>query len=345
VTISSISTASLTSILSQSVNSMQTQLANAELELSTGQDANVGLSLGAEAGQDISLQQQQSFMQTLTSTNNLVATRLSTTQNALSSIQTTAQDFLNSLISNEGSQTSASILQTTATSSLQSMISTLNTTENGDYIFAGTNTSNAPIFGSAASNATAVNSAFSAALSAAGSTASTMSGTDMTNFLTGSSFTGLFTGSDWTSNWSSASDQPLTTQISTSDTETTSVSANQTAFQQLTEAYTMVSSLATQNLSSDAYQAVTTQAQSLVSSAISGLTDIQANVGVVQSDITDSNNQMSAQMTILSTQVTNLESADAYDAATNVNNLQTQIETAYSLTNQLHQLSLVNYIS
>lgn len=350
MTISSISTASLTSLLSQSVNTMQSQLANAEMEVSTGQDADVGLSLGASTGGAISLQQQQSFMQTLTTTNNTATTRLSTTQSTLSNMQTTAQSFLNSLISNQGTQSNSSILQTSATSGLQSLTSDLNSTLSGSYLFAGTNTSNPPItnfFASGASNATAVNNAIQAQFGNPPDFSTTTSA-QMSSFLApGGAFDSLFSG-DWStstgSGWSSASDQTLTSQISNTNTENTSVSANQTAFRQLAEAYTMVSTLGSQNLSSDAYQAMTTQAQSLLSSAIAGLTDIQSNVGVVQASITTSNNQMSAQMTILSTQVDNLESADAYDASTKVNALQTQIQTAYSLTSQLHQLSLVNYL-
>jgi flagellar hook-associated protein 3 FlgL len=296
------------------------------------------------------LQQQQNLMQTLTATNNTTATRLSATQTTLSNIQSTAQDFLNSLIENQGNQTNASILQSSATSGLQSLTSNLNSTLNGDYLFAGTNTANAPItdfFASGSPNAAAVNGAITAQFGSPPDF-STVTGAQMSSFLSsGGSFDSLFTG-DWStstgSGWSSASDQTLTGQISNNETENTSVSANQTAFRQLAEAYTMVSALGSQNLSSDAYQAVVTQAQSLVGSAITGLTDIQSNVGVVQSSITSSNNQMSAQMTILSTQVDNLDNADAYDAATKVNDLQTQIETAYSLTNQLHQLSLVNYL-
>jgi flagellar hook-associated protein 3 FlgL len=165
----------------------------------------------------------------------------------------------------------------------------------------------------------------------------------MTSFLNGQ-FSDLFSTTNWAANWSSASDTTMTNKISDSQTASTSVSANQDAFKQLTEAYTMVSSFAGQNLSTDTYQAVVSKAQSLVSSAINGLTDIQTSVGATQSAITSSNTQMSAQMTILDTQVGNLESTNAYNAATRVNNLQTQIETAYSLTSQLKQLSLVNYL-
>jgi len=325
---------------------MQNQLANAEMELSTGQDANVNLTLGAADGYDISLQQQQSAMQAQTTDNNSAALRLNTTSTTLGDIQSTAQSFLTSLIQNQAGQTTASTIQASATTGLQSLISSLNLTLNGDYIFGGINTANAPItdyFASGSANSTAVNSAIDAQFGNPPDFSTTTSD-QMSSFLSGT-FAGLFTGSSWTSDWSSASSQTLTNQISTSDSQSTSVSANQTAFQQLAEAYTMVSSLGNQNLSLQAYQTVVTQAESLITSAISGLTDIQANVGVVQSAITNSNTQMSAQMTILSTQVDNLQSTDAYDVATKVNNLQTQIETAYSLTNQLKQLSLVNYLS
>jgi len=49
-------------------------------------------------------------------------------------------------------------------------------------------------------------------------------------------------------------------------------------------------------------------------------------------------------MSILTTQISNLEDVNPYEASTQVTNLQTQIETAYSLTAQLQKLSLVNYL-
>jgi flagellar hook-associated protein 3 FlgL len=345
MTISSISTASLTSVLSQSVSSLQVQLAQAETELSTGKDADVGLSLGASISQDLSLQKQQSMLQTITTSNSFTSTRLSTTQNSLSTIQSGAQDFLNSIITNSGSSSTASVLQQSATTGLQSLISGLNTPLNGSYIFSGTNSATKPIsnyFDSSSTSATAVQSAITAQFGSPPDF-STTTASDMTSFLNGQ-FSDLFSTTNWAANWSSASDTTMTNKISDSQTASTSVSANQDAFKQLTEAYTMVSSFAGQNLSTDTYQAVVSKAQSLVSSAINGLTDIQTSVGATQSAITSSNTQMSAQMTILDTQVGNLESTNAYNAATRVNNLQTQIETAYSLTSQLKQLSLVNYL-
>lgn len=151
----------------------------------------------------------------------------------------------------------------------------------------------------------------------------------------------MFQGTNWSTNWSSASSQPLSSQISETQPADTSVSANNTVFRQLAQAYTMIADLGTQNVSSSAYQAVTTTAQCLLTSAISNLVDLQANVGLVQSNIGTATNQMSAQMNILSTRIGNLDNIDPYEVATRVSNLQTQIQTAYSLTAQLQHLSLV----
>src|SRR5215471_14305734 len=92
---------------------------------------------------------------------------------------------------------------------------------------------------------------------------SSITGTSMQNFLA-TQFAALFQGAQWSSNWSSASDQTLTSRISETQTANTSVSANNSAFQQLAQAYTMVADLGAQNLSPLAYQAVVTAAQGLL---------------------------------------------------------------------------------
>jgi flagellin-like hook-associated protein FlgL len=148
----------------------------------------------------------------------------------------------------------------------------------------------------------------------------------------------------WSNSWSSASSQTLTSQISGSQTVNSSVSANSAVFQQLAQAYTMVADLGTQNLNAAAYQAVTSTAQGLLSSAIGSLVNLQASVGVIQSNVSTATNKMSAEMNILSAQIGNLDNVNPYNAATRVNSLQTQIQTAYSLTAQLQHLSLVKYL-
>lgn len=120
---------------------LQSELAASQTELSTGNYADVGLTLGAQTGESVSLQAESAWLQTIADSNTAVATRLSTTQNALGGLQSGAQALLNSLIATNGSKTNASTIQTAGESDLRSLIAGLNTTLSGDYIFGGTNTS------------------------------------------------------------------------------------------------------------------------------------------------------------------------------------------------------------
>ena len=344
-----ISSFSISAMLRQSVLQQQSQLSDALTESSTGRYADVGLQLGASTGQAISLQSQNSVLQTITDTNTTVSSRLSTTQTVLASLQSSAQDFLQSMIQNGGITNGATTLQQTAQANLQSLTANLNTSLNGDYIFAGINTGAAPItdyYSTGAANKTAVDSAFQTAfgMSQSSSGVSGISSTSMQSFLNGT-FDSLFTGSNWSSDWSSASSQTLTNQVSPSDSETTSVSANSPAFQQLAEAYTMMANLGTQSLSQDALQTLVSKAETTLQSGITGLIDLQSGVGNVQSRVSSATDVMSVQMNVLTLQIGNLEDVDSYAAATRVNDLQTQIETAYSLTAKLQGLSLVNYLT
>jgi len=343
-----ISTQAISSSMRQSILQMQSELAASETEVATGNYADIGLSLGATSGEDVSLQAQTSMLQTLMTTNQTIATQLGTTTTTLSSLQSSAQNLLNSLLEGDGSNSNASTIQASGEDDLQGLISSLNSSLNGNYIFAGTNTGTEPVtnyYAAGAANKAAVDNAFQAAfgMSQTSSSVSTISGTNMQNFLD-TQFAPLFQGTNWSTNWSSASSQTLTNQISENQTASTSVSANNPAFQQLAQAYTMVADLGTQNLSSSAYQAVSSTAQSLLTSAISNLTDLQANVGMVQSDVTNANNQMSLQTNILSTQIGNLESVNTYEVSTRITDLQSQIEDSYALTSQLAQLSLVKFL-
>ncbi len=343
-----ISTQTIASLLRQSVLQMQSDLATGETELSTGNYADLGLTLGAQTGESVSLQSENSLLQTITDTNQTASTRLNTTQIILGNLQGSAQSLLNSLLQGDGSTSGAAAIQALGQSNLQNLTSSLNTSLNGDYIFAGTNTGNRPVtdyYAPGAANKAAVDTAFLAAfgMPQTSPSVSTITGPNMQNFLD-NQFASLFQGTNWSSNWSSASSQTLSSQISETQTVNTSVSASNSAFQQLAQAYTMVADLGTQNLNPSAYQAVTSTAQSLLSAAISNLVSLQANVGLVQSKISSATNQMSAQMNILSTQIGNLDNINPYEVATRVNNLQTQIQTAYSLTSQLHHLSLVQYL-
>lgn len=343
-----ISSYSISTALRQSILSEQTSLAQAQQEVSTGTYADVGLSLGAQSSQDIDLRDQESLLKTFSTTNNLAATNLSSAQNALTDFMTSANKMLDALTSSINQNGVGPALQQQAQSALQDLVSGLNSNADGIYLFAGTNTSVAPItdyYASGSANQAAVNSAFSSAFgfSQSDSDVANITPSQMQSFLSGQ-FASLFQGTSWSSDWSSANDTSLTSEISPSQTVPTSVSANNPAFQDLMQAYTMLASVGTQNLSSATLQTVVSNAENLLNNGIAALTNVQANLGTSQNAITDANNQMTVEMNVLSTQIGNLEGVDPLQASTEVTNLQTQIETSYELTSQLSQLSLVKYL-
>jgi flagellar hook-associated protein 3 FlgL len=345
-----ISTLAMTSSMRQSILGMQTDLAKAQKEQASGRLADVGLSLGSETGQTFSLRAEQSRLQTITDTNTVVSTRLGTTVQALTGIQQTAQTFLNDLTSDQTGQTSAAVIQQSATNGLQSLIAGLNTSLGGQYTFAGVNTDVKPItdyFANPPSaNKQAVDNAFLTTFGFAQSSpqVATIAPAAMQSFID-NQLTPLFQGANWSSDWSSASSQVIRSRISPTELVDTSVSANESGMQKLAMAYTMVSDLGIQNMNSSTQQVVLQAATSTGGVAVQDLTNIQANVGLTQQRISTANDQMTVQMNILTAQDGSLENVDPYLTATRVNNLTTQIETAYQLTAQMQQLSLAKYLS
>jgi flagellar hook-associated protein 3 FlgL len=107
----------------------------------------------------------------------------------------------------------------------------------------------------------------------------------------------------------------------------------------------MVSGLGFANLNDGAKQVIVSAARGLTADAIGSLTNIQSFLGVTQQRVTDSNDQIDAQVTFLTKSIDNLENVDSTEVATQLSQLSTALEAAYSVTNRLHNLSLMNYLT
>ena len=343
-----ISSISVHSSTRQSVLQAQASLAQAQTEISSGTQSDLGVFLGAQAGKSVSIQNEIDGLQGYTATNGIAATRLDTTATTLTSMISAAQAISASLVRASSAGGSTAALQASGQGSLQALLAGLNTSVNGQYVFGGINSGVQPATSYATtSNAKqAVDSAFSAAFgfSQTSATASTISGSDMTSFLNGS-FDSQFSAANWSANWSQASDTTISSKIAPSQGATTSVSANATAFRQIAEAYTMMGEFTGSNMSADAKAAVVSKATTLVNSGLAALNDVQTGVGISQAVIASANTGLSAQTTVLKGEVSNMESVDPLALSTRVTTLQTQLQASYELTSRLQSLSLTNYIT
>jgi flagellar hook-associated protein 3 FlgL len=337
----------LSSALRFSLVGNQSALSNASKEATTGRFADVGLELGTSTGRDLGLRANMNFADQIVDTNGLVSGRLDVTQDRLGQLGSTAEEFLKNLIAARDANNGAAMILPSAAANQQDLISALNVSYNGSYLFGGINTQTAPIANYAAGSTSkaANDAAFVAAFgfSQTSPSVSTITPAQMQTFLNGS-FDAQYTSPNWNTNWSSASNQVLSSRISTTEIANTSVSANDPSFRNLAEAYTMISDLGTTNLSQATFQVVVDKAISLVSSGTSNLAILGGSVGSIQQRVTSATNKLTMQRDILDQQIVNMEKVDPTVASVRVNTLQNQIETALALTARLQKISLINYL-
>ncbi|MGE0024084.1 MAG: flagellar hook-associated family protein [Hyphomicrobium sp.] len=344
-----VSTLSIINATKETRVSLQAKLVEAQKESSTGRHADVTLTLGYLTQRTVSLRQDHARLQTFKDTNIVAASRLELTQTTLDGVADAAQSFLTTLMAARAAPSSAGVAITDAKNKLTSFEAAMNTTVNGTHIFAGVNTDVKPVtayFGDPPSAAeTAVADAFSTAfgVSQGEPGVANITGADMETFLDGA-FSDLFNAANWSTSWSSASDQNITSRISTNERIETSTNANAAPFRAIASAYTMIADLDIENLSPDAYLAVIDKAIKVVGQVTADLTDLRAGLGTAQERIKAADDRADVQMSLLTDHIGELERVDGYEATARVNALLTQIETAYALTARLQNLTLLDHI-
>jgi flagellar hook-associated protein 3 FlgL len=149
--------------------------------------------------------------------------------------------------------------------------------------------------------------------------------------------------SHW-SDWSSATQQAMTNRITASQTITTSITANDPSFRNMARGLTMLAEFGGLNLQADAFSALVTASQSTLNTANNQMIEANAAVGTMQSTVTQAISAVSLQQDVLTMQINARETVDPYLVGTQLNALSNQLQVAYSLTSQLHKLSLVNFL-
>ncbi|WP_262299141.1 flagellar hook-associated family protein [Microvirga sesbaniae] len=347
-----ISTVTLWNSPRSSLDRLQESLTKANTELTTGRHADVGLALGYKVGETLSLRQQRAEIDTLTDSNSVALQRIKTTDDALNSIRDDATKFRDALVGLPLNPP-VEIIKNQAEAYLSSLISNLNTSVGGQFVFGGINTKADPANdyagGGPPSLKDLVAGAFSAPTASGGfnipqsdPAVSGITADDMNDFLDGP-FKAIFEGTGWSA-LSNASDQNIQSLISPTEKVETSTNANTTPMRQVAMAYTMIFDLGIETLSPAARNVVLKKAIDVLSTAVSGLIDVQATLGTTQAKTDTATERMALQKSIYDERIGHLESVDPTEAKVRVDQLMTQIQTSYSLTAQLKQLSLINYL-
>jgi flagellar hook-associated protein 3 FlgL len=332
-----------------SVMDMQRRLADAQIEVSTGRHADQGLALGSRTAQNVALRSQIDRNAALIGMNELAKTELDLTQSTLSSVVDLAHQFTATLIGARNAANGQQVVKDAAKAALASFTSLMNTTHDGQYLFGGINSGEAPLADYLSSPPTggksAVNAAFLAEFGFAQSSAAAngITTAQMTAFLAGN-FNALFTPTNWQGTWSQASSQNRTLRVDQSLMIESSANTSEQAFSDLASALTMVFDLGVGNLNQAAFEHIVDRAAGQASTAAQNLGGIQSRLGRVQQTVTDAIETLKSRNGILNKEILALEGADTYEAATRVNAMTAQLEASYALTSRISRLSLLNYL-
>lgn len=336
----------------QTVSQSQAELLKAQTEVSTGTYADGGVVLGYQSGRSISLTSEKSRLNAIMDSNSIITQRLSASQSSLSNMSDNVQTSLNSLIALSGSD-DKNLLDTTKQSlqsQLDAFVSSGNTSANGEYLFAGINTSSEPLKSYDASSAakasfdTALNNYMSSNGIASMSDFTVAQMKDFIENKLSPMYDASSAADTWKTDWSTASDTNMTSRINTAETVDTSTNANTSGFRKFALASVMGIELLGSNIGSDVRQYVSETAISYMGEAVAGIDSQRASLGLSEGRVKTANTTITTQVNIVETAFNSLNEVDAYAASTKINNLLAQMEASYQLTAKMQQLTLANYI-
>lgn len=335
------------------IRQAQNELLKSQQEVSTGFYADIGAELGSKTSTVVDLNRESLRLNSMISNNSIATQRLSASQEALKQIATAAEEMNNALITISGSSNSDTINTTimTVSNSLSTMTSMANQSANGEFLFAGINTDVQPI--AEYTDTSAAKTAFDAAFTTyfgfpptdtVGTATIAATGTpSMEDFIT-TVLEPMFTGADWTTNWSSATDQAMTSRITQSETVQTSASANENGFRYFALAAIVTKELMTIGAPANAVTTAINKAIDYTGRAITGINSTRSELGLSQNRIEKADASLKVQVDIIETSLSSKIEVDAYEASTRVNSLLSMVEASYTLTSKIQALSLVNYL-
>ncbi|MBC7313192.1 MAG: flagellar hook-associated family protein [Rhizobium sp.] len=344
-----ISNLSIQTSMRLTIRQAQNELIKAQQEVTTGIYADIGAEIGGATSTVVDLTRDSLRLQSIKSTNAIATQRLEASQEALDQMATAADEMNEALIALSGTSNTSNLETAiqTITNSLDTFTSMANTSLGGEYLFSGINTDVQPI--QEYTDTSAAKLAFDAAFVARFGFTQTdplttgITAADMDDFIT-NDIEPMYSGADWTTDWSSATDEVMTSRISQSETVDTSATANDKSMRYLAMAAVVAKELLAIDLSDASRTVVTNKAIEYTGVATTGLNSTRTKLGLSENRIEKANESLQVQIDIIDTTLTSKIEVDAYEASTRVNNLLSLVEASYTLTAKIQALSLVNYL-
>lgn len=336
-------------------NAMRSTIAQGQLELiklqqevTTGKYADPGAALGASSSRAVSLKSELERLTNLKDTNAIVSQRLTSSQAALTTMRTAAEQINKTLITTLGSDdaTNLRIAKTDINGALSTFVSAVNVQFNGEFLMAGINTDVKPL--AEYTEDSAAKASFDQALSEymADNNITTMkdfTSAQMDDFIT-NKLEPMYMGPQWETDWSQASDQNIVSRISPNEVVQSTTNANTEGVRKFALAAVISVELLGADVSSDVRNTINKSAQNYSQQASGSIIETSSVLGISEARLKKATTALESQTKLVKTHISDIEGIDVYEASTRMNALLTQLETSYTLTSRLQQMSLINFL-
>jgi flagellar hook-associated protein 3 FlgL len=323
----------------------QSRLSVAQSEAATGRHDDLARVLGGQIGADIGLRLHLSAIDDSIGAGKQAGLRAEATQNALATLGGLAEQFRSQLTGARNASNGRQVASNSARTALGTLHDTLSVTFDGQYLFGGLATDTPPLKTFDDGPRQQIIAAFQSAFGFAPDdpAASGLTAAQMENFIDGA-YSALFDGPDWTTGWSSADDETPRLRLPAGDKLDLSTTANASFARSLAKSFALIEVLGDSRVNASALQSAVDKSLSQVSDAQSKIAQDQARIGISQARLKESQDSLGQKKSGLTSAISAFESVDPYEAATRVNLLMTQLESAYALTGRISKMSLLSYI-
>jgi flagellar hook-associated protein 3 FlgL len=327
---------------SQSVQNKITQLSE---QSSTGLVAQTYGGMGAMAQISLDLRPQLAEIGAYTQNITQAGTQLTTTSNVLDQLQQIASTFASGLLSiNSGTAQEVDTLASQASAALTQVQSLLNTQIGDKYIFAGQDSSNAPV----------PNSQFNAYVGAIQTAVGGLTATNGAATIA-ATLSAATTNSPFSATLGTAPEQVT---VGVGMTTPVGIVAGQNAYVTQTGAGTtgsyvrdLIRSLATISAMSSGQMTLSPGFSALVGDTLTNLqnevtaiNNENAGIGAAQQTLASDQTNLTDAQTALTTQVSGAENVDAASTAAALAQAQTQLQISYKLIASTESMSLVSFL-
>jgi flagellar hook-associated protein 3 FlgL len=337
--------------LNGSIRSLQSQLMDAQKEMSTGRKADLVAALRDRAAEDVDLRNALNDITEFKSTTEVVSSRIDTMQASLGGVRDIAEQMRNTALTSRDA-VSRRYLQEAASTAIDRVNSFLNSQIAGRTLFSGVQTDVAPMQAMTTVNgATGVSpqQAVNQVIANVGPITDAASALAVANGPDGVS--SLFDDTNSNVNlrysttlYNGANSGATTARLDSGYQIDYSLRADDPAFRELQQGLYMLASVPYGSIPDDAYAAWQDEAVKHLNAGFQGAIDVSAELGFKQSVVADALTRHDASIAQLNNQVADLEAADPYQTSLRLSQLQTQLEATFSITARMNDLTLTKFL-